>query len=93
MVCYERGKPSLTAWKVLERETMASRVALYPKTGRSHQLRVHMLALGYPILGDRLYAHDEAFTAAPRLQLHAHKLKLRKPTGGDWVEFISPCPF
>ena len=93
MVCNERGKPSLTSWQVLEREPQATRVALYPKTGRSHQLRVHMLEMGYPILGDRLYAPDDAFNAAPRLQLHAHKLKLRKPTGGDWVEFTSPCPF
>lgn len=93
MVCHERGKPSLTQWKVIEREEMATRVELYPKTGRSHQLRVHMLALGHPILGDRLYADDDAFHAASRLQLHAHKLRLRKPTGGEWVKFTSPCPF
>ncbi len=93
MVCHERGKQSLTEWKVLEREAEATRLELYPKTGRSHQLRVHMLELGHPILGDRLYADDDAFHAAPRLQLHAHKLKLRKPTGGDWAEFTSPCPF
>lgn len=93
MVCHERGKPSLTLWQVLERKDNATRVQLYPKTGRSHQLRVHMLEIGHPILGDRLYADDKAFNAAPRLQLHAHKLKLRKPTGGDWIEFTSPCPF
>jgi len=93
MVCHERGKPSLTEWQVLERKENTTRVKLYPKTGRSHQLRVHMLAIGHVILGDRLYADEEAFLAAPRLQLHAHKLKLRKPTGGEWAEFISPCPF
>ena len=93
MVCHERGKPSLTEWQVLERKEKTTRVELYPKTGRSHQLRVHMLAIGHVILGDRLYADEEAFLAAPRLQLHAHKLKLRKPTGGEWAEFISPCPF
>lgn len=93
MVCHERGKPSLTEWEVLGREKTATRLALYPKTGRSHQLRVHMLAIGHVILGDRLYADEDAFNAAPRLQLHAHKLKLRNPTGGDWVEFESPCPF
>jgi len=93
MVCHERGKASLTEWKVIDREEVTTRLALYPKTGRSHQLRVHMLAIGHPILGDRLYAHDCAFKAAPRLQLHAYKLKLRKPTGGDWVEYTSPCPF
>ena len=93
MVCHERGKPSLTEWQVLGRKENITRVELYPKTGRSHQLRVHMLAIGHVILGDRLYADEEAYLAAPRLQLHAHKLKLRKPTGGEWAEFISPCPF
>ncbi len=93
MVCHERGKASITDWEVLEREDEAARLALYPRTGRSHQLRVHMLAIGHPVLGDRLYAPDDAFNAAPRLQLHAHKLRLRKPTGGEWIEFESPCPF
>ena len=93
MVCHERGKPSITEWKLLEQEGQASRLALFPKTGRSHQLRVHMLSIGHPILGDRLYADEDAFMSAPRLQLHAHKLKLRKPTGGEWIEFESPCPF
>lgn len=93
MVCHERGKPSFTSWKVIEHGSDSTRVELYPKTGRSHQLRVHMLAIGHPMLGDRLYAPEDAFVAAPRLQLHAHKLKLRKPTGGDWLEFASPCPF
>ena len=92
-VCYEHGKPSLTEWKVLEREDMSTRLALHPRTGRSHQLRVHMVEIGHPILGDRLYAPDDAFTAATRLQLHAWKLKLRKPTGGDWIEFEAECPF
>ncbi len=93
MVCHENGKASVTDWKVLEREETATRLALYPLTGRSHQLRVHMLAIGHPVLGDRLYAPDDAFNAAPRLQLHAHKLRLRKPTGGEWIELESPCPF
>lgn len=92
-ICHETGKASRTFWKVTEREDAATRVTLAPKTGRSHQLRVHMLAMGHPILGDRLYADDAAYEQAPRLQLHAYKLKLRKPTGGDWIEFESPCPF
>jgi len=93
MVCHERGKLSLTSWKVIQREEKSARLALFPKTGRSHQLRVHMLEMGHPILGDRLYAPDNAFEAASRLQLHAHKLRLRKPTGGEWIEFTSPCQF
>ena len=92
-VCYEHGKPSQTNWQVLERSKSQTKVILTPKTGRSHQLRVHMLEIGHPILGDRLYAHDAAFKQAERLQLHAHKLKLRKPTGGEWIEFESQCQF
>ena len=92
-VCHEDGKASQTFWKVSERSASSTRVTLFPKTGRSHQLRVHMLAIGHPILGDRLYAADAAYNKAKRLQLHAHKLKLRSPTGGDWIEFESPIPF
>lgn len=92
-VCHQDGKASQTFWKVSRRADTSTRVMLFPKTGRSHQLRVHMLAIGHPILGDRLYADDAAYNQAKRLQLHAHKLKLRKPTGGDWIEFESPPPF
>lgn len=93
MVCHEDGKAALTHWEVIDREDKSTRLALYPKTGRSHQLRVHMVEIGHPILGDRLYAHEDAFKAVSRLQLHAHKLKLRNPTGGAWAEFISESPF
>lgn len=92
-VCHQDGKASQTFWKVSRRADTSTRVMLFPKTGRSHQLRVHMLAIGHPILGDRLYADDAAYNQAKRLQLHAHKLKLRKPTGGDWIVFESPPPF
>jgi len=92
-VCHENGKASQTQWHVLDIKDKYTRVELYPKTGRSHQLRVHMLSIGHPILGDRLYAPDEVFEMSNRLQLHAHKLKLRKPSGGDWAEFQSECPF
>ncbi|MGB0906506.1 MAG: RluA family pseudouridine synthase [Maricaulaceae bacterium] len=93
MVCHERGKPAQTAWEVLEREAAHTRLALYPKTGRSHQLRVHCLSLGHPILGDRFYANDEILKAANRLQLHAEALKLRHPDGGEWHTFTAECPF
>ena len=93
MVCFETGKAAQTDWEIVTREKNATRLALYPKTGRSHQLRVHMLAIGHAILGDRIYADDAGFTVAPRLQLHARTLTLRKPTGGDWVTFKSQTPF
>lgn len=92
-VCHETGKTAETAWTVLERHQNNTRVWLEPKTGRSHQLRVHMNALGHPILGDRFYAHPEALAAAPRLCLHASELSLRHPTGGDWTTITTATPF
>ncbi|MCK5384593.1 MAG: RNA pseudouridine synthase, partial [Alphaproteobacteria bacterium] len=70
-----------------------TRVALYPYTGRSHQLRVHMMELNHPILGDEFYAHNQARACAPRLLLHAYKLMIHHPKGGEQVWFESPCPF
>ena len=93
MVCHERGKPSVTDWRVLEREGRATRLELTPLTGRSHQLRVHLLAIGHPILGDGFYAEGEALTGAERLQLHASELGFRHPDGGEHVAFNSPVPF
>jgi tRNA pseudouridine32 synthase / 23S rRNA pseudouridine746 synthase len=93
MVSFERGKEAVTEWRVLAREPDATRVELKPRTGRSHQLRVHMLALGHPILGDGFYAHSEARAAADRLQLHALRLGMRHPDGGAWTEFEAPVPF
>lgn len=93
MVCHETGKPAQTDWKVLRQDDQQSRVMLMPKTGRSHQLRVHMLALGHPILGDPFYAAGAALAAAPRLMLHSWKLRLRHPDGGRGMEFLAPPPF
>jgi tRNA pseudouridine32 synthase/23S rRNA pseudouridine746 synthase len=93
MVCHERGKPSVTDWRVLEREGGVTRLELTPLTGRSHQLRVHLLALGHPILGDVFYAEGEALAGAERLQLHASALGFRHPDGGEHVAFHSPVPF
>lgn len=93
MIDPERGKPALTRWRVLERAEGRSRVELKPMTGRSHQLRVHMLSLGHPILGDNLYAHEDALAASQRLCLHACKLGLRHPEGGEAMLFESPVAF
>lgn len=94
-VNFERGKPAQTSWQVIERERAAkvTRLRLTPRTGRSHQLRVHMQSIGHPILGDRFYAHDEALAAAERLQLHAESLTFRHPCGGALRTFRDPCPF
>ena len=92
-VDHENGKKALTHYKVLSREQEATLVELTPITGRSHQLRVHMLALGHPILGDRLYAHEQALTVSPRLQLHAQMLAITHPTTGEAITFRADCPF
>jgi tRNA pseudouridine32 synthase/23S rRNA pseudouridine746 synthase len=89
----ERGKPSLTRWRVLACEPGRSRVALTPVTGRSHQLRVHLLAIGHPILGDTLYAPPAVAAAAPRLLLDACALALRHPATGAALRFERPPPF
>ena len=68
------GKPSLTRWRVLSRQAHSTRVELMPVTGRTHQLRVHLLALGHPIMGDALYGPASDLTG--RLQLHACHLSL-----------------
>jgi tRNA pseudouridine32 synthase/23S rRNA pseudouridine746 synthase len=68
-------------------------VALFPRTGRSHQLRVHLLALGHPILGDELYADPAAHAARPRLCLHARRLEVDHPATGARLAFEAPCPF
>lgn len=93
MVCHENGKVALTRWEVISRSERTTRVRLFPHTGRSHQLRVHMLALGHPILGDRFYADGDALAASDRLALHAESLELHHPTGGERIAFRSPCPF
>lgn len=92
MVDPVNGRPAVTDWKVLKRESGTTRVRLMPLTGRSHQLRVHMAALGHPILGDPFYAEGPA-RDAPRLMLHAETLRLRHPDGGKGLTFRAPVPF
>lgn len=91
-VDHETGKPAVTDWRVMKATDDESRVKLYPQTGRSHQLRVHMLALGHPILGDPLYAPETA-DQYPRMMLHAEELRLRHPDGGEGMKFRVAAPF
>ena len=90
-----RGKPSLTRWCVLGCGAPASttRVALEPITGRTHQLRVHLAALGHPILGDTLYADAATRARSPRLLLHACALAFTHPATGAAMAFESPADF
>lgn len=89
------GKQSLTRWRVLERNAAANctRVELEPLTGRSHQLRVHMLAIGHPMIGDALYAPPAVRQLAPRLMLHATRLEFAHPATGAPITLESPAPF
>ncbi len=93
----ETGKPSLTLWRALAHEHWqglpVTRVALRPETGRTHQLRVHMQALGHPIVGDRLYAPIPLAHAAPRLLLHAQHLHLHHPITGELIQLDAALPF
>ncbi len=91
-VDHAEGRPAQTDWRVMKAGDDESRVQLMPHTGRSHQLRVHMLSLGHPILGDPLYMPDRA-AEFPRMMLHAQELRLRHPEGGEGVKFRLPAPF
>ncbi len=92
MVDHENGRSAVTDWRVVRLGGNETRVRLVPKTGRSHQLRVHMLALGHPILGDPFYATGPA-RDHPRLMLHSETLQFRHPDGGQGMRITAPCPF
>ncbi|HMO07283.1 MAG TPA: pseudouridine synthase [Paracoccaceae bacterium] len=91
-VNHQTGRPAVTDWAVTVRGEAETRMRLMPRTGRSHQLRVHMLALGHPILGDSLYATGAA-AAFARLMLHAETLSFAHPATGAQVSFAAPAPF
>jgi tRNA pseudouridine32 synthase/23S rRNA pseudouridine746 synthase len=89
------GKPAITAWRVVERTAIRTRVTLVPRTGRTHQLRVHAahpLGLGAPIVGDRLYGTAGA-GVADRLALHAESLAFTHPHTQRRIELVRPAPF
>jgi tRNA pseudouridine32 synthase/23S rRNA pseudouridine746 synthase len=85
------GKAAVTDWRLLSRAGGRARVALHPRTGRTHQLRVHAAhpqGLAAPIVGDRLYGR-----AAERLMLHAEALAFTHPHTGRRVKLVRPAPF
>lgn len=92
-VCSETGKPSITHYRVMKREEQTAVIQLLPVTGRSHQLRVHMMAIGHPIVGDEFYAHDEAQSYSSRLELHAAELSFYHPKTEQLRSIFVPCPF
>ena len=92
MVDHVNGRPAQTDWRVVRVGEGETRVRLMPRTGRSHQLRVHMLSLGHPILGDPFYAEGPA-RDFPRLMLHSETLQFRHPDGGKGMRITAKCPF
>jgi len=103
LIDFIEGKPALTHWQVIAKQQVSddnnkniidsATVLLKPVTGRSHQLRVHMLALGTPILGDELYASAQGVAAAEHLQLHAAMLEIEHPLTSKRMEFKVNAPF
>jgi len=88
------GKPSVTRWRVLSHaDAGLTRVELEPVTGRSHQLRVHLLAIGHAIAGDQLYGSPRVQALADRLLLHACSIELKHPSTGQILRFASPASF
>jgi tRNA pseudouridine32 synthase/23S rRNA pseudouridine746 synthase len=92
MVDHINGRAAVTDWRVIRARDGETRLRLMPKTGRSHQLRVHMLAIGHPILGDPFYATGQA-RDYPRLMLHSETLQFRHPDGGAGMKISAKCPF
>ncbi|HCH63950.1 MAG: RNA pseudouridine synthase [Deltaproteobacteria bacterium] len=93
VVCHANGRPARTRYRVRYRTPQRTCVELYPETGRSHQLRIHLLSLAHPILGDRFYAPARIVDAAPRLMLHAWKLTVQHPFSGQPLTLEAPPPF
>ena len=90
MVCHETGKRALTEWCKLTSSENESRLRLVPKTGRSHQLRVHCMAFGHPIIGDAIYGKSIVHR---RMMLHSEELKINHPESGFGLRFRSKAPF
>jgi tRNA pseudouridine32 synthase/23S rRNA pseudouridine746 synthase len=95
VVNHQNGKPSVTHWRVIshDKQQKTTRIELEPVTGRSHQLRVHLQALGHSIVGDLLYGNAPKGSQATRMLLHAQALELRHPTSDKPIRFCSAAPF
>lgn len=94
-LCYEEGKQATSQYEVVERlpNPLRSRVVFTPLTGRTHQLRLHSLAIGHPILGCDLYGTKATQAMAKRLLLHASQLEFDHPISGERIMGQCPCPF
>ena len=91
IVDYEHGKAAVTYWETSQRSAESVRLLLKPETGRTHQLRVHCKAMGYPIIGDGLYGNDES--KQPRMLLHADNLMFEHPVTKKAMHLFDKCEF
>jgi 23S rRNA pseudouridine1911/1915/1917 synthase len=89
------GRPALTEYRVIEELSGFSYLNVRIGTGRTHQIRAHLASLHKPIVGDRLYGAPGKAAGLPELErffLHAHRLRFRSPSNGEWIEIASPLP-
>jgi 23S rRNA pseudouridine1911/1915/1917 synthase len=86
------GQQAITAYRVIQSAEKVSLIEALPKTGRLHQVRVHMVAIGHPIVGESVYADRADLPAVPRLCLHAAALSFVHPTSDHRMEVLSPWP-
>ncbi len=95
VIDHQSGKASLTRWRVVwhDAQRNTTRIELEPVTGRSHQLRVHLLALGHPIVGDTLYGGADSPKPAERMLLHACALEMTHPVSFEMMRFVNAPPF
>ncbi|MFK4752492.1 MULTISPECIES: RluA family pseudouridine synthase [Oceanospirillaceae] len=97
-ISHTDGRYALTRWHKLDVDTdtegrRTTRIEMYPKTGRSHQLRLHMQQIGHPIIGDPFYSANYSEQTTPTMQLHARELSFRHPTTDERMDIVSPPPF
>ena len=94
-ICYDSGKKAITQYQVIERleNPPRTRVLFLPISGRTHQLRIHCRAIGYPIVGCDLYFNSESFALADRLLLHATTVEFNHPVTSERMNGVSHCPF
>ena len=85
------GQPAVSRYEVLKTDGTRSLLRLLPQTGRTHQLRVHMAAVGCPLAGDWLYGQEDP-ELIPRPALHSARMALRHPVTGEALEFTAPLP-
>jgi 23S rRNA pseudouridine1911/1915/1917 synthase len=92
VVTEQKGRPAVTDFRVRERFSDYTLIEAHPRTGRTHQIRIHLASIGHPVVGDPLYGRKHSRLHCPRQFLHALKIGVRLPGSGMWAEFTAPLP-